>query len=148
MEDILFDNALSLLIDSAFDRALPVDDLLLNLAGAAIGFGLEVACDCPDYIDRLLFSEEHLQLQQFVNAFVTRSVQDGIARTAEETGTPVLAVLVLLIIQSYRDVCGEPERASLREYGQALSRFCLRFILLLWSEHPALAGHYRQFVPA
>lgn len=147
MEDVLFDNALSLLIDSAFDRALPADDLLLHIAGAAIGFGLEVACDHPEYVDRLLFSEEHCQLQQFVDVFIARSVQDGIARTAQETGAPVLAVLVLLIIQSYRDVGGEPSQATLRHYGQALSRFCLRFILMLWSKHPALAQHYRQFVP-
>lgn len=147
MDCSMFQTALSLLLDSSYDANLPKDDLLLRLAGAAIGFGLQVGSAYPERVDRLLFPDDHWLVLSFVEAFAAGAVQERISRTAAEANSPLVTVAVMLALQSYIDVAGEADPAKLYAYSRDLSRFCLRFSLMLWSLHPSVAEAYRRVLP-
>ncbi len=152
-QETLFDQAIRLLAETASDPALPHSDRLYQIAGAAVGFGLQFA-GAPSEIDTLLYwsgiapslLEESDGIARLVQKIASPHIQESLRYAARRIGTPLLALLAGWVLYHFQATRREPDPAG-REYLQAAASFCLHFTLLLARLHPDLADHYRTLVP-
>ncbi len=146
--DSLFNQATHILSETASDPALPYAERLYQVAGAAVGFGLQLADWSPVEMDKLLggSGQADSNLQTAVESFAGTPVQEELRAAAQSTGIPILALMSGQILHYFlaADAASAQEQRRLLEIT---ADYCLRFTLTLARLHPEVAMSYRELIP-
>lgn len=151
-----FESALTLVCESGYDPSLPLPERMYRLAGEAVGFGLRVGCDYADELEALVASAygpdsptHHVrdQARAFVLMYTSSTTQHGLVESVQRAGAPLLAVLVLLLVQYAREIPPANDLDGDGRMVRAMTAFFLHSVLLLVRDHPSEARMYRSLVP-
>jgi hypothetical protein len=137
-----------LLCGADTDPTLPYSERLYQVAGAAVGFGLQLADCSPAEMYELLRSLEQidLDLAAVVHSFADAPIQEELRATAQSTGIPILALVAGQILHHFlaADAAGTQEQRRILEIAAA---YCLRFTLTWARLYPDQARSYRELIP-
>lgn len=146
--DTLFNQAVHLLCETTADSALPYSEQLYQIAGAAVGFALQLADCSQTEMDELLRGSQQTGpgLEAAVQSFANTPTQEELRSAARSTGIPLLALAAGQILHHFlaADTAGAQEHLRLLEMATA---YCLRFTLTLARLYPDVAMGYRELIP-
>ena len=145
----LFSQAVHLLCETGTDPALPYSERLYQAAGAAMGFGLQLADSTPAELDELLLGSRPADgsLTAAVHSFAAAPIQQELRTAAEATGIPLLALAAGLLPHYFSLAHTDVSTRDPDDRMEMVTAYCLRFTLTLARYYPDLARSYRELVP-
>lgn len=143
-----FHDAVQIICTRILKDPIPFSERLYQAAGAAVGFGLQLADLSPSKMDQLTDSEQlDRGLTAVVDSFAEVPIQKELHFAARTMNTPLLALAAGLMLQYF--LRAHPD-TSCQEWPGLLemaTAYCLSFTLTLARRHPSLARSYRQLIP-